>query len=162
MGETLSARTSSLLIKFDEEQKYQKIKGSGLCVSTGTGSTSWYKSIHSVNHQIVREILSLVDTKRKFTNEEIDMICSSFNSSLRFDAEDSKLCYSIRDMIMNNAVPVPKDMHTRGFCKKVTVKSQCIDAGLVLDGGIAVPFNFGTIAEIESFLEDSLRTITLD
>ncbi|KYN26747.1 UPF0465 protein C5orf33 like protein [Trachymyrmex cornetzi] len=161
MGETLSARTSSLLIKFDEEQEYHKIKGSGLCVSTGTGSTSWYKSIHSLNHQTVREILNLIDTKRPFTNEEIEMICSTFNSSLRFDAGDSKLCYSIRDMIMTNAIPVPKDVHTRGFCRKAIVKSQCFDAGLVLDGGIAVPFNFGTIAEIETFLEDSLQTIIL-
>lgn len=86
MGETLSAKTSSLLIKFDEDQKYNKIKGSGLCVSTGTGSTSWYKSIHSLNHQTVREILNLVDAKRQFTNDEIDMICSTFNSSLKFDA----------------------------------------------------------------------------
>lgn len=75
--------------------------------------------------------------------------------------EDCKLCYSIRDMIITNAISVPKDVHTRGFCKKATVKSQCSDAGLVLDGGIAIPFNFGTIAEIETFPEDSLRTITL-
>lgn len=92
MGETLSARTSSLVIKFDDEQKCYKVKGSGLCVSTGTGSTSWYKSIHSVNHQTVREILSLVDTKRQFTNDEIDIICSMFNSSLRFDAGKC-MCY---------------------------------------------------------------------
>ncbi|XP_011874939.1 PREDICTED: NAD kinase 2, mitochondrial [Vollenhovia emeryi] len=162
MGETLSARTSSLLIKFDEDKEYKKVKGSGLCVSTGTGSTSWYKSIHSLNHQTVRDILSFVDTKRQFTNDEINTICSTFNSSLRFDAEDSKLCYSIRDMIVTDAVPVPKDVHTRGFCRKATVKSQCFDAGLVLDGGIATPFNFGTIAEIETCPEDSLRTITLD
>ncbi|XP_011058788.1 PREDICTED: NAD kinase 2, mitochondrial [Acromyrmex echinatior] len=161
MGEILSARTSSLFIKFDEEQEYHKIKGSGLCVSTGTGSTSWHKSIHSLNHQTVREILNLIDIERPFTNEEIDMICSTFNSSLRFDAGDSKLCYSIRDMIMTNAIPVSKDVHTRGFCRKAIVKSQCFDAGLVLDGGIAVPFNFGTIAEIETFPEDSLRTIVL-
>lgn len=75
--------------------------------------------------------------------------------------EDCKLCYSIRDMIITNAIPVLRDVHTRGFCKKATVQSQCFDAGLVLDGGIAVPFNFGTIAEIETFPEDSLRTITL-
>ncbi|XP_018354502.1 PREDICTED: NAD kinase 2, mitochondrial [Trachymyrmex septentrionalis] len=161
LGETLSARTSSLLIKFDEEQEYHKIKGSGLCVSTGTGSTSWYKSIHSLNHQTVREILNLIDAKRSFTNDEIDIICSMFNSSLRFDAGDSKLCYSIRDMIMTNALPVPKDVHTRGFCRKAIVKSQCFDAGLVLDGGIAVAFNFGTIAEIETCPEDSLRNIIL-
>lgn len=65
-------------------------------------------------------------------------------------------------MITTNVIAVPKDMHTRGFCKKATVKSQCFDAGIVLDGGIAIPFNFGTIAEIETFPEDSLRTIILD
>ncbi|XP_012220251.1 NAD kinase 2, mitochondrial isoform X2 [Linepithema humile] len=161
LGETMSARTSSLLIKLDEEQKYHKVKGSGLCVSTGTGSTSWYKSINSVSDQTVREILSLIDAKRQFTNDEIERICSIFNGSLRYDADDPKLCYSIRDLIVTDAMPVPKCTHPRGFCRKITVRSQCYDAGLVLDGGIAVPFNFGTIAEIESFPEDSLRTITL-
>lgn len=85
MGETLSARTSSLLIKLNEEQKFHRIKSSGLCVSTGTGSTSWYKSINSLSHQTVREILSLIDTRRQFTNDEIENICSTFNSSLRFN-----------------------------------------------------------------------------
>lgn len=75
--------------------------------------------------------------------------------------EDSKLCYSIRDMIVNDAMSIPKRIYPRGFCKKITVRSECFDAGLVVDGGIAVPFNFGTIAEIETFPEDSLRTITL-
>lgn len=95
MGETLSARTSSLFIKLDEEQKYQKVKSSGLCVSTGTGSTSWYKSINSLSYQTTREILSLIDTKRQFTNDEIDTICSTFNGNLRFDAGtcDKKYIY---------------------------------------------------------------------
>lgn len=75
--------------------------------------------------------------------------------------EDSKLCYSIRDLIITDTMPVPKYLNHRGFCKKITVRSQCIDAALVLDGGIAVPFNYGTIAEIESFPEDSLRTLVL-
>lgn len=85
MGETLSARTSSLLIKLGDEQKYHKVKGSGFCVSTGTGSTSWYKSMNSISHQTVREILSLIYIKQQFTNEDIEKICSRFNSNLRFD-----------------------------------------------------------------------------
>ncbi|XP_032687065.1 NAD kinase 2, mitochondrial isoform X3 [Odontomachus brunneus] len=86
MGETLSARTSSLLVKLDEEEKYHKVKGSGLCVSTGTGSTSWYRSMHSLSHQTVREILKLADSGRQFNNDEVDKICTTFNSGLRFDA----------------------------------------------------------------------------
>ncbi|XP_011140774.1 NAD kinase 2, mitochondrial [Harpegnathos saltator] len=161
MGETLSARTSSLLMKLDNKENYHKVKGSGLCVSTGTGSTSWYRSMHSLSHQTVREILKLVDTERQFSNDEVDKICATFNSGLRFDAEELKLCYSIRDMIVTNAVPVPKLMHPRGFCTKITVRSQCHDASLVIDGGIAVPFVYGTIAKVEIFPEDSLQTITL-
>lgn len=64
-------------------------------------------------------------------------------------------------MIVTNAVPVPKCLHPRGFCRKVIVRSRCDDAALVIDGGIAVPFEFGAIAEIETFPEDSLQTITL-
>lgn len=128
----------------------------------------------------MQEILSLNDAKRQFTNDEVERICSTFNGSLRYEAgmyykllcikkyrskcnlfaDDPKLCYSIRDLIVTDAMSVPKGMHPRGFCRKITVRSQCHDAGLVLDGGIAVPFNFGTIAEIETFPEDSLRTIT--
>ncbi|KAG7201642.1 hypothetical protein KM043_004374 [Ampulex compressa] len=161
MGESLSARTSSLLMKIDEEEKYHRVKSSGLCVSTGTGSTSWYKAINSLSPQTVQEILSLIDERNKFANDEIERICSSFNNSLQFDAQDLKLCYAIRDMIVTDVWPIPKCVHPRGFCQKLTVRSQCFDAGLVLDGGIAVPFNFGTTAVLETHPEDSLQTITL-
>ncbi|XP_054005898.1 NAD kinase 2, mitochondrial isoform X1 [Hylaeus anthracinus] len=162
IAETLSARTSDLLIKIDEEEKYQRMKSSGLCVSTGTGSTSWHKSINSVNSQIVREILNLIDEKREFSNEEITKICTIFNSSLRFDPEDLKMCYAIRDMIITNHRPIPKCLHSRGFCRTLTVRSQCFDGGLVLDGGIAVPFNFGATAVLEIYPEDSLRSLTFE
>lgn len=42
IGETLSARVSSLKVRInDSDSEETKIKCSGLCVSTGTGSTSW-------------------------------------------------------------------------------------------------------------------------
>jgi len=75
-------------------------------------------------------------------------------------AEDPKLSYSIRDMLMTDTSSL-KDLPPRGFCKEMTVKSQCFDAALVFDGGITVPFSYGTIAKMESFSEDSLRTIIL-
>ncbi|XP_006614914.1 NAD kinase 2, mitochondrial-like isoform X1 [Apis dorsata] len=162
IAETLSAKTSSLLISIDDENKYHLVKSSGLCITTGTGSTSWYKSINSVNPQIVQEILTLLNNEKQFTNEEIDKICSTFNNSLYFDAEESKLCYVVRDMIVNDLWPVPKSIHHRKFCNKLTVRSQCYDASIVLDGGIAIPFNFGATAIMETYPEDSLRSLVLD
>lgn len=41
IGETLSARVSNLQLKVDDTNYLTKTKCSGLCVSTGTGSTSW-------------------------------------------------------------------------------------------------------------------------
>lgn len=158
------------------------MKSSGLCVSTGTGSTSWYKSINSISPLIVQEILRLFNEKEEFSNQKIEKICSTFNNSLQFNAgmysivlyiddcykifiyfsEELKLCYSIRDMIVTERYDnTPKYIHPRGFCNKLTIRSQCFDASIVIDGGIAVPFNFGTTAVLETFPEDSLRALTL-
>ncbi|KOC68376.1 NAD kinase domain-containing protein 1, partial [Habropoda laboriosa] len=162
VAETLSARTSSLLLKFDNKDKYHFVKSSGLCVSTGTGSTSWYKSINSVSPQIVQDILSLVNQKKEFSNKDIEQICITFNNSLQYSAEDLRLCYAIRDMIVTDIWPIPtKSLRPRGFCNKLTIRSQCYDACIVLDGGIAYPFSFGTSAVLEVHPEDSLRALTL-
>lgn len=75
-----------MLVSVDDENEYHLVKSSGLCITTGTGSTSWYKSINSVNPQIVQEILTLLNKEKQFTKEEIDKICSTFNDSLYFDA----------------------------------------------------------------------------
>lgn len=80
---------------------------------------------------------------------------------LSYISEELKLRYVIRDMIMTEVWPVPKTLPPYGSCHKFTARSQCFDAGLVLDGGIAVPFNFGTTAVMEVHPEDSLRTLTL-
>ncbi|CAL7946153.1 unnamed protein product [Xylocopa violacea] len=161
VAEILSARTSSLLIKVNNEANYHVVKSSGLCVSTGTGSTSWYRSINSVSPQVVQEILGFLNEKKQFSREQIDKICTAFNNSLFFDADKLQLCYVVRDMIVNDAWPLSKLLPHRGFCNKITVKSQCYDGGIVLDGGIAVPFNYGCTAIMETYPEDSLFTLTL-
>ncbi|XP_078048632.1 NAD kinase 2, mitochondrial [Augochlora pura] len=161
IAEALSARTSDLLIKVNNDDKYHVVKSSGLCVSTGTGSTSWHKAINSVNPQIVREIINTIDDKREYSKKEIEDICSRFNDTLRFDAEELKLCYAVRDMIVTDIWPVPKCLSSRGFCNNLTVRSQCYDGSLVLDGGIAVPFNFGATAVLEIHPEDSLKSLIL-
>ena len=72
------------------------------------------------------------------------------------------MSYAIRDIILNDIWPLPKSIAPRDFCTKLTVQSQCYDAGLVLDGGIGVPFNVGTTAFLEIKPEDALRTIVLE
>ncbi|KAK2582624.1 hypothetical protein KPH14_004907 [Odynerus spinipes] len=138
VAEILAAKTSTLLMKFDDKENFYKIKSSGLCISTGTGSTSWYKAINSITPQVVQQILSLADSKRNTTDVEIDRICSDFNGSLYMHPEEDKLCYAIRDAMATEVWPVPKCLQRYSSCKKLTVKSLCLDGGLVLDGGIAL------------------------
>lgn len=64
-------------------------------------------------------------------------------------------------MIVGKTLPSPKGIQPRGFSEKLVVRSHCFDAGLVVDGGIVVPFNDGMMAVMEIHPEDSLRTIVL-
>lgn len=41
IGETQSARVSHIHLQIDDQNLLNKTKSSGLCVSTGTGSSSW-------------------------------------------------------------------------------------------------------------------------
>ena len=72
-----------------------------------------------------------------------------------------KLSYAIRDMIVKHIWPLSNDIRPRGFCDKLTVRSQCYDGGLVIDGGIGVRFNTGTTAIFETLDQDTLRNIVL-
>lgn len=75
--------------------------------------------------------------------------------------EDKNICYTIRDLISAGVWPQPKGIKSRGFSKNIKIKSHCYSANLVIDGGIAYPFNDGMVAELEMQPEDALRTITL-
>ena len=59
LGESLSSRVSYLEVKFDDEP-VMKTRNSGLCISTGTGSTSWTFNINKLTHQSVEAILKIV------------------------------------------------------------------------------------------------------
>ncbi|XP_057334344.1 NAD kinase 2, mitochondrial [Microplitis mediator] len=161
IGEALSAKTSLLEIRIDDEENYHKFKSSGICVSTGTGSSAWYKAINSLTPQTVKEILNVASPTNKYTDKEIDKISSDYNNSLQFLSDDVRMSYAIRDIILNDIWPLPKTIKPRAFCNRLTIRSQCYDAGLVLDGGIGVPFNIGSIAILETHPDDALRTIKL-
>ncbi|KAH0534241.1 NAD kinase 2, mitochondrial [Cotesia glomerata] len=161
IGEALSAKTSLLEIRMDDEENYHKFKSSGICISTGTGSSSWYKAINSLTPQIVKEILNVATLNNKYTDKEIEKISNDYNNRLQFKSDDTRISYAIRDIILNEIWPLPKTMKPRGFCNRLTIRSHCYDGGLVLDGGIGVPFNIGTIALLETNPDDALRTIKL-
>lgn len=168
IGENLSARVSYYEMRMNDGPK-TKIKSSGLCVTTGTGSTSWNLSINRLTQQSVSEVLRLLQEKRPellpaLTHESslVQDLADEFNSSLVFSAEDTRMGYTIRDLISAGVWPQPKGVEPRGFASRIEVKSRCLDAGLVVDGGLSFRFNDGTVAILEIHESDALRTVDLN
>ncbi|CRK92897.1 CLUMA_CG006300, isoform A [Clunio marinus] len=162
IGETLSARVSHLHIRPNTTQKVTKTKSSGLCVSTGTGSTSWHTSINRLSKKNVEDLLSILKSTNSGLNDaNPELISEEYNRQLVFEPDDPRLCYSIREQICIGVWPNPKGFESRDFAQNLYVKSRCIDASLVIDGSIVYPFNDGTKAFLEVLPEDALLTMKM-
>ncbi|RZF32218.1 hypothetical protein LSTR_LSTR011490 [Laodelphax striatellus] len=159
IGEYLSARVSYFELKLSE-LPLTKVKSSGLCISTGTGSTSWHLSMNRITKLSVEQILKLLNVPG--SNANVENLVKDFNNSLIFSPEEKRLGYTVRDLISAGVWPHPPGLPSRGFSENIEVHSKCIDAGLVIDGGISYPFNDGTKATVEVHSEDALRTVVLN
>ncbi|KAK9886709.1 hypothetical protein WA026_017628 [Henosepilachna vigintioctopunctata] len=163
IGETLSAKVSHLELNFDNSDRYTNTKCSGICICTGTGSTSWHYSINRIPVQTVTELLKLMDMQpTEGKNSLATFYAEQYNQNLKFAPDDQRMGFSIRDLISAGVWPDPKGLKSRGFAEKIVVKSNCDDAYIVVDGGLSFSFNDGTLAVFEMHPEDRLRTVKLD
>ncbi|KAI4455127.1 atp-nad kinase [Holotrichia oblita] len=160
IGETISAKVSHLNIWLNDELSHTSVKCSGLCVSTGTGSTSWHSSINRISVQTVGEILRLLDMNPTEDKNSLATILSDlYNKNLIFNPTQKTMCYTIRDLICAGVWPQPKGIKPRGFSTKIKVQSKCYDASLVIDGGISFAFSTCAVILLECHPEDALRTV---
>lgn len=167
IGENVSARVSHLQLTVDNGVRAPttRTKSSGLCVTTGTGSTSWHLSINCLRTQSVQDLLRLVASRLgpvDSSPESARRITELYNQQLVFAADSPRLAYSVRELIAEEDWPAPKGLRARDFATSVHVKSACVDAGLVIDGGVSFPFNDGTEAILEILPEDALRTVIME
>ncbi|CAG9829309.1 unnamed protein product [Diabrotica balteata] len=160
MGETLSARVSHLKMRLNNSEQVTNLKCSGICISTGTGSTSWHLSINRISSQSIAEVLRLLSINPNSGKENLaSTLADSYNKNLIFRPDDTRMGYTIRDLISSGVWPNPKGINQRGFASKIEVRSHCYDASLVVDGGFSFPFNDGALAVLEILPEDALRTV---
>ncbi|KAG5889051.1 hypothetical protein JTB14_000961 [Gonioctena quinquepunctata] len=160
IGESLSARVSNLQMRLNGSTENTNLKCSGICVSTGTGSTSWHLSINRLPVQSVAELLRLLDIEATEGKDSLATILADiYNKNLIFAPDDTNMGYTIRDLISAGVWPHPKGIKSRGFANKIEIKSNCFDACLVVDGGVSFCFNDGTIALLEILPENALRTV---
>lgn len=88
VGESLSSRVSYFGLSFDNGA-WTKVKSSGLCVSTGTGSTSWHLSINRITEQSVAEVMKLLGTPNQDPGL-VKRVTDEFNQNLVFSCGTSQ------------------------------------------------------------------------
>nr|ALS04112.1 mitochondrial NAD kinase-like protein [Acartia pacifica] len=165
IGESLSSRVSYLELQIDKEPAF-KTRNSGLCIATGTGSTSWTFNINKLTHHAVESLLKIIYETTKYSlnwkdPKLVEAITQKFNNQLVFDPEADVMCYTLRDAISVGTFPTAKENRPRGTAKRMIVKSKCFDACLVIDGSLSFKFNDGAKAIIDILEEDALRTFQL-
>ncbi|CAH8492944.1 unnamed protein product [Dicrocoelium dendriticum] len=187
IGDALGARVSHYEISVDGDASVRQ-KSSGILVSTGTGSTSWYKQVTAVSPQTVAHLLSLAravgygghnakapspierhyssppDQTNAFSHGVICLdsvaaeVARQYNDSLRLDPTDARMAYVVRDPMCNAVFNVDKP---RGLATNLQVRSLMLDAQLVFDGGYTYPFPYGSVAVFSTNEQDPLCCVRL-
>ncbi|XP_076288252.1 NAD kinase 2, mitochondrial [Lasioglossum baleicum] len=157
MGEFSAARPISLIIHVEGEA--HRVRSSGVCVCTGSGSRSWYKSMNLQPADTVQRVVEIA-TGKKLNMEETNDLLYKYHRALMYPPEDTRMTYMIRELTTTRCV-VGNCCPERQKCDKLTVESGGFDAGLVIDGSISLPFNDGTIASFEIRPEHALKQIVL-
>ncbi|CAB3262006.1 unnamed protein product [Arctia plantaginis] len=165
IGESVTSRVSLLRLQIDNGA-WTHTKSSGLCVTTGTGSTSWHFSINCLRTHSVQELMNILSKECGLpldtSLEKAREITEKYNQKLMFSPDSEQMAYSVREYITFEEWPTPRGLRVRDKATAVKVKSHCTDAGLVLDGSVSFPFNDGTEAVLEIQPEDSLMTVHMD
>ncbi|XP_045508294.1 NAD kinase 2, mitochondrial [Colias croceus] len=165
IGESVTSRVSLLRLKIDNG-KWTHTKSSGLCVTTGTGSTSWHYSINCLRTHSVLELMKILQDEYNISLdtslEKAREVTEKYNQKLMFPPDSEQLAYSVREYITFEEWPTPRGLRVRDRAETVCVRSHCTDAGLVIDGSVSFPFNDGTQAHLEIHPEDSLMTVCMD
>ncbi|XP_051875469.1 NAD kinase 2, mitochondrial isoform X2 [Pristis pectinata] len=162
VGESLSSRPSYYEISIDGGP-WEKHKNSGLNVCTGTGSRAWSYNINKLAGQEVEDLLLIAQQRSlaamPLDREFVEQVTDHYNDSLTFSPEEPRIFFSIREPIVNRVFT--STLH-RGFTSKMSIRSRCWDACMVVDGGTSFEFNDGAIATLTVEEDDALCTVLLE
>ncbi|XP_018402601.1 PREDICTED: NAD kinase 2, mitochondrial-like [Cyphomyrmex costatus] len=157
MAEFLASRPIMLTIQADEEERFM-IRSSGICVCTGSGSRSWFRTMNLQTAETVQTLVAMA-TGRQLNEKETREVLHKYHSNLLFPPDNLKMAYMIYEM--SRSPLWPKLISDKRMCCRIKIKSTGFDAGLVLDGCVSLPFNDGSTASFEIRPEYSLKNIIL-
>lgn len=82
MAECLAARPITMTIQADDEEEFM-IRSSGICVCTGSGSRSWFRTMNLQTAETV-QTLAAIATGRQLDEKETYEVLYKYHSNLLF------------------------------------------------------------------------------
>ncbi|EGT56121.1 hypothetical protein CAEBREN_24003 [Caenorhabditis brenneri] len=159
IGEDEAAKVSTYNISIDDSPTVKQ-KSSGLIVSTGTGSTSWYLGMNRIDENtavsVLDALVALGINVPANNRGLVEKVVNTVNEKIPFEPDHPSFAFSIREPIFNATY---KRTATRGFANKIRLESRCTNGYLVLDGSTKIPFPRGAVATIEINSNDALKTV---
>jgi NAD+ kinase len=135
--------------------KPQKIKCSGLLVSTGTGSTAWSQNVGMVTYSELDEIN---DVLRKSGNSIIrypKQVITALRNRRSIPPEADHLLVTIREPIVNRVFDCN---NTRFKVKTISITSRCYSGMVAVDGKYRYSLPAGCVARFDADIRSSLIT----
>lgn len=159
IGDKMPGRTSELECKFDGNSPI-KIKSSGLCISTGTGSSAWSYSLNKISIDEVRRILEL---NKCFTSEqECIKLVNEYNKTLVYSPDSEYLQYTIREPTGLFLWQSNSELVKSHKIKQAVVENHCEEGCIILDGFLIYVFRKGAQVILTSSPEDSIKSVWIN
>jgi len=159
IGDKMPGRTSELECKFDGNLPI-KIKSSGLCISTGTGSSAWSYSLNKTSIDEVQKILN--HSKYSVSEQECIKIVEKYNKSLVYSPDAEYLQYTIREPTGRSLWQSSDELIKSEKIKQATVENHCEEGCIILDGFLIYVFPKGAQAILTSKPEDSIKSVWIN
>lgn len=155
IGDRMPGRTSELECKFDNNDPI-KVKSSGLCISTGTGSSAWSYALNKISIEQVRRLLNY--SKVNMSKEECESMVIKYNKSLVYNPSSDKLQYTIREPT-GRLLWLADDLIRSDKMKRANVENHCEEGCIILDGFLIYKFPKGAQAVLSSKPEDAIKSV---
>lgn len=159
IGDKMPGRTSELECKFDGNSPI-KIKSSGLCISTGTGSSAWSYSLNKISIDEVRRILEL--NKCFVSEQECIELVNEYNKALVYSPDSEYLQYTIREPTGLFLWQSNSEFVKSHKIKQAVVENHCEEGCIILDGFLIYVFRKGAQAILTSSPKDSIKSVWIN
>lgn len=92
MSEFVAARTITLTVEVDDEETFT-VRSSGMCVCTGSGSRSWFRTMNLKTAETVR-VLVTIATGKILNAKESNELLRKYHNNLLFSPGSEPRAYA--------------------------------------------------------------------